>query len=117
MSLIKYTVFDTTTMLPKRTGGVQEHLLDSHIIRRLKAREGMLLGIAANLREERVVAPLSGAEPYLRRRTQAEIDAARARFPASGPDRLTVLMEALRAKGIAPSEAELHAAEARLRAS
>jgi hypothetical protein len=115
MSLIKYTIYDTETQLPTRRGGVSEELLQSHIIDKLGPTEGVLIGVNANLKEDRVVVPANGATPYLRRRAQAEIDARQNRVRP--PDQYEVLLEALRAQGIKLTDADLTAARDRLTGS
>jgi hypothetical protein len=108
MSLVKWTIWNPVTHRATRSGQVDESLL--HLIPVDPATERLLVGEEANLREDEVTE--DGGLPALRRRPQAVLDAEQAaRVPV---DPTEVLAEALKAKGIEVSKADLDAARTKI---
>jgi hypothetical protein len=109
MSLIKWTVWNPVTRRPKRSGQVDETLLDR--ITFDPVNERMLIGEEAVLRLDEV-----SEDGQLRRLPQAVVDAEReAKLAAIEPTESEIVLEALLAKhGLTP--ADLSAAEARIKA-
>lgn len=92
MNLVKWTVWNPVTRRPKRSGQVEESLLDRILFN--PDSERMLLGEEALLRQDEI-----GDDGKLRRIPQEVLDAERAaKLAAIEPDELAVLIEALKAK-------------------
>jgi hypothetical protein len=109
MNLVPFTIYDPATGDILRTG----HCRPMDLNLQAKAGEAMIESAADYIRD-RVVIP-SGSAPYLRRRSASSIAERLARFrPSPPPSTAEVILEALKAKGIAITEAELTAARSRL---
>jgi hypothetical protein len=108
MRLTDWTVYPIGGGRPKRSGRVDEDHVDS--VAYDPKTERLALGIKASLREERVVE--AAGKLTVERLPEAEIEARRPRRGA--PITLEVVLEALNAKGIVITEADLEAAAASL---
>jgi hypothetical protein len=85
------------------------------VAKQAQAGEGVIEGVLGDYITDQVILPTNGA-PYLRRRSAVSIAerTAMLRFTPS-PDRLTLLLDVLKAKGMTITEEDLTAARDRLR--
>jgi hypothetical protein len=100
---VNFTVYNPTTGEVIRSGYCSRRDLAT------QARQGeaVIGGTKGHDVSDRVIVPANGAKPYLRRRAAAEVAVrARRELPV---DPFAALLEALKAKGIEVSEADLEA--------
>lgn len=108
---VTFTVYNPATGEILRSG----YCSSTCVAKQAKEGEAVLVGAQGHDIEDRVIIPASGAKPYLRKRSAADI-ATRRPAPAVSVDPMEVLVEALRGQGINVSSADLTAAAGRLQA-